>query len=242
MPGSRPLGELARRRLAVGARAGGTRLAPTPADRGGRRDRARAGRRRGGGRSHPPVRPPADRANRTWAPSRTRRRRPSRRRPPRPMTRTPTPPRRSGRPSPCPAGRCATSRSPATTCTCVSATAVSVVDSYTREVLRQAPVISSAGARVVLDPASGTFWDVDIGTAPAQAREFDMVTLQPLRTVAVLGVDLRRGRTRQPALSRHVGWRLPGRAGVDDADRGRDEHPADRRRSRSTRRNTRCSG
>jgi hypothetical protein len=70
----------------------------------------------------------------------------------------------------------------------VGATAVSVVDSYSRGVLRQAPVASSVGARVVLDPASGTFWDVDIATAPAQAREFDMATLRLTRTVAVLGV------------------------------------------------------
>lgn len=69
----------------------------------------------------------------------------------------------------------------------VATTAVSVLDSYTRTVLRSAVVASAPGARVVLDQASGTFWDVEVGAVPAQAREFDMATLRLLRTVAVTG-------------------------------------------------------
>lgn len=70
----------------------------------------------------------------------------------------------------------------------LSARAISVVDAYSRQVLRQVSFTPSANARVVLDIADGTMWVVDIGTAPAFAREFDMVSLQSTRTVAVPGV------------------------------------------------------
>jgi hypothetical protein len=70
----------------------------------------------------------------------------------------------------------------------LSASAISVVDAYSRQILRQADFTPSANARLVLDIADGTMWVVDIDTAPAVVREFDLVSLQPTRTVAVSGV------------------------------------------------------
>lgn len=70
----------------------------------------------------------------------------------------------------------------------LSASAISVVDAYSRQILRQTAFTPSAAARVVLDIADGTMWVVDMGAAPAVAREFDMVTLQPTRTVPVSGI------------------------------------------------------
>ena len=79
------------------------------------------------------------------------------------------------------------SASPATTCTC-SAPARSRSSTPTpAPCCGNVAYSSSPNDSLVLDLADSTLWVVDIGAVPSYAREFDMVSLRPLRTVHVLG-------------------------------------------------------
>jgi hypothetical protein len=63
--------------------------------------------------------------------------------------------------------------------------ALSVINTLDRSVLRQTPLATSLGSRLILDIPDGTMWVLNVNSGANTATEFDMLSLKPLRSVGV---------------------------------------------------------